>query len=197
MFDRKAYMKKYHRLLYLKNKVELLLKFKKYVSEHREEIKRYKKLWYSKHQTEIKQRGKEYYKINRKKIQDVIKKYYMNHKVERQRYLKNKREIDIYFRLLGNLRSRVYKALKGQDKSAITMKLIGCSIETLKKHLEKQFTEGMSFSNYGKWHVDHIRPCASFDLSKPSQQRKCFHYMNLQPLWAKENLEKNAKVKSS
>lgn len=60
--------------------------------------------------------------------------------------------------------------------------------------LEQQFTEGMTWENYGEWHVDHIRPCVSFDLSIPEQQQECFHYTNLQPLWAKDNLQKSDKI---
>ena len=73
--------------------------------------------------------------------------------------------------------------------------MIGCTIERLRNHLEAQFTDGMSWENYGKngWHVDHIRPCASFDLTDPEQQRQCFHYTNLQPLWATDNMRKSAK----
>ena len=72
------------------------------------------------------------------------------------------------------------------------MKLIGCSIESLKNYLEKQFKKDMTWHNHGLygWHIDHIRPCISFDLIKKSEQKKCFHYTNLQPLWAKENLSK-------
>lgn len=64
----------------------------------------------------------------------------------------------------------------------------------LKKHLEIKFTKGMSWENYGKWHVDHIKPCAKFDLTKESEQRKCFHYTNLQPLWAIDNFKKGANI---
>jgi len=71
--------------------------------------------------------------------------------------------------------------------------LLGCTVEELRAHLEKQFKRGMSWSNYGRWHIDHIRPCASFDLTDPEQQRICFHYSNLQPLWAEENMRKGAK----
>jgi len=73
------------------------------------------------------------------------------------------------------------------------MRLVGCSMEQLRKHLEEQFAAGMSWENYGKWHMDHIKPCASFDLSREAEQHKCFHYTNLQPLWAKDNLRKSAK----
>ena len=87
----------------------------------------------------------------------------------------------------------MWEVLKGNPKLKTTMKLIGCSIEELKQYLGKQFTEGMSWQNYGKWHIDHIRPCASFDLKKLNEQKKCFHYSNLQPLWAKDNLCKGAR----
>ena len=73
--------------------------------------------------------------------------------------------------------------------------LLGCSIEVARFHLECQFTKGMSWDNYGYngWHIDHIRPCASFDLTDSEQQKQCFHYTNLQPLWAEDNLKKGDK----
>jgi len=76
-----------------------------------------------------------------------------------------------------------------------TMELAGCSLEDLMKHLESKFAEGMTWENYGikGWHIDHIRPCASFDLEDPEEQKKCFHWSNLQPLWAVDNLKKSDK----
>ena len=73
------------------------------------------------------------------------------------------------------------------------MKLVGCNSKELKEHLESQFIEGMNWNNYGEWHVDHIKPCAAFDLSDPIQQKECFNYTNLQPLWAKDNIRKSDK----
>lgn len=95
-------------------------------------------------------------------------------------------------RIKGNLRCRLWAALRGARKSANTFELVGTSIDGLKQHLEAQFTPGMSWDNYGKngWEVDHIRPCASFDLTSPAQQRECFHFTNLQPLWARDNAAK-------
>jgi hypothetical protein len=112
------------------------------------------------------------------------KKYYRN-------YHQNRRKNDIRYRILCNLRSRLIGGIKGNFKQSTTIELLGCSIEKLKQHLESKFKPGMSWSNYGKWHIDHIKPCARFDLSKPNEQKKCFHYTNLQPLWAEENLKKN------
>ena len=78
-------------------------------------------------------------------------------------------------------------------KSKKALILLGCSIYNLKIHLKKKFKEGMSFENYGKWHIDHIKPITSFNLSKVSEQKKCFSYKNLQPLWAIENIRKSNK----
>jgi hypothetical protein len=100
------------------------------------------------------------------------------------------------FRIRKNIRDRMRLAMCGSSKSKHTIELLGCSVEELKKHLEKQFTEGMNWDNYGKkgWHIDHILPCASFDLTDPEQQKRCFHYTNLQPLWAEDNYKKRDKI---
>lgn len=127
-------------------------------------------------------------------------KYYKDHEQTKEknrfytkkRYLRDKINRP-YILFKNNLRIRIYSALKGKCKSKSTMKLIGCSIENLQKHLELKFQDGMSWANYGKWHVDHIKPCASFDLSNQKQQEECFHYTNLQPLWARDNIIKGAK----
>lgn len=91
-------------------------------------------------------------------------------------------------RLKRNLRRRIVHALRDRVKSDSTMGLVGCTIDVLKEHIERQFCNGMKWENYGQWHVDHIKPCYSFDLSIDGQQRECFHYLNLRPLWAVDNL---------
>lgn len=101
---------------------------------------------------------------------------------------------DPNFRLLRNYRKRIWDALKGNSKSQKTAELIGCTIPQLRLWLVQQFWTGMTLENYGYWHVDHIRPCSSFDLSNPSQQKECFHYSNLQPLWGRDNLIKSDKI---
>jgi len=102
----------------------------------------------------------------------------------------NKHKDDPIKKLKRNLRRRVHHALVDNYKSDRTMELVGCTIEEFKSHIEKQFVDGMSWDNYGPngWHIDHIVPCRTFDLSKPEEQRKCFHYSNQRPLWAEQNL---------
>lgn len=104
---------------------------------------------------------------------------------------------DHVFRLIKNVRCRIYMALRQSNaaKNNRTMRLVGCTVSELVRHLESQFTEGMSWSNMGEWHIDHIVPCAAFDLTDPTQQHAAFHFTNMQPLWARDNMTKSAKVK--
>lgn len=112
--------------------------------------------------------------------------------------LKKRYHENPHLRVLMCLRSRLFIGLRGITKSDRTMGLLGCTIPELRAHLEKQFTPGMTWENYGPiWHIDHIRPCASFDLTDPAQQRICFNWSNLQPLFAEENLKKGDKWPAS
>ena len=103
---------------------------------------------------------------------------------------------DFTFRFRSYASRDIGRALKAQGlkKSLKTMDLIGCTIAELRVHLESKFLHGMSWDNYGirGWSIDHIKPCASFDLSKHEEQRACFHYTNLQPLWTKDNIKKSS-----
>lgn len=97
------------------------------------------------------------------------------------------------YRIKANIRRRIRELVKtGTDNKRRSAELTGCDINALREHLSKQFRPGMSWKNYGPrgWHIDHIKPCARFDLSDANQIRECFHYTNLQPLWWKENISK-------
>jgi len=84
--------------------------------------------------------------------------------------------------------------LKGLSKSKRSSDLIGCTWDQLKMHLQCQFEPWMTWDNYGtEWHVDHIKPCAAFDLSNPQEQLACFHYSNLRPLRSMDNWKKNSR----
>jgi hypothetical protein len=95
-------------------------------------------------------------------------------------------------RALSNLRKRLRDEVPNRaiNKEPSHSSLLGCTVKALCKHLEYQFINGMSWDNYGEWHIDHIIPCAYFDLNNKQQLKACFHYTNLQPLWAWENIAK-------
>ena len=142
-------------------------------------------------------------KLARNEYHNSIEKYRgFSRKASRKRikngkqnaYKKKRRQNDPVYAITCRLRCRINNVLGGQSKSASTAELTGCTWKELLDHIEKQFTDGMTWNNRHLWHVDHILPCASFDLSKPEEQRKCFHFTNLQPLWAKENLSKGSKI---
>lgn len=105
-----------------------------------------------------------------------------------------RRKEDMAFRLVCSLRGRIRSALLGANKSMPTRQLLGCTLSVLRFHLEVKFTAGMTWENYGAWHIDHIRPCCSFDMTKPEDQLECFHYTNLQPLWAHDNSVKSGSL---
>ncbi len=135
---------------------------------------------------------------NREKSIRRLAAWYKANKKEALRkaniYIKSRRRTDVQFRLRTNLSARLRLAVHeaGTGKHANTMALVGCSIEELRLYLESKFLPGMTWDNYGLfgWHIDHIRPCVSFDLTKPEEQRRAFAYTNLQPLWATDNLKK-------
>lgn len=102
---------------------------------------------------------------------------------------------------MGSVRARVRKALKGWEKGQSTAVLIGASIEVVTAYIEARFQDGMTWANWGRgwggakeWHLDHVRPLASFDLTDPDQLAQACHYTNLQPLWAADNLKKGASL---
>jgi hypothetical protein len=179
----------------IKDKERLKKYRKKYRLKNLDKIKGY----YYNNLDKIKEYNKKYQIENKDRISEIKRKYNLINKIKirkdkRKWKLKNWKENE-GFRLKENLRHRIYLALKGTVKSKKTMDLIGISINDLWSHLEKSFKPGMTKNNYGKiWHIDHKIPCAVFDLTKPKEQVKCFHFTNLQALFVKENLSKGAKL---
>lgn len=139
---------------------------------------------------------KENRKKNSKLREEYAKNYFQKNKAKILKQRKERFKRDPKAKMAAVLRTRLYEAVfknSGGNKGSMKY-LLGCSIDDLLIHLENQFVEGMSLSNHGEWHIDHIIPCASFDLTDIEQQKKCFHYTNLQPLWAKDNISKGAKL---
>lgn len=150
-----------------------------------------------------KDKRKEYLQNNKDQTNKAMREWRQNNK---DRYNELKRDYyhrtekhNIETKIKKNLRRRMIFALNGECKSDSTLALLGCSPEELRKHLESLWEEGMSWDNYGiyvkgepmTWHIDHIIPCDAFDLTNETEQAKCFHYENLQPLWAVENIRKS------
>lgn len=107
----------------------------------------------------------------------------------KSKYIRNRYKTDSQFKIANILRSRLNKAIQF-SKTGSAVKDLGCSIEQLKIYLESRFVSGMTWDNYGEWHIDHIKPLASFDLTDYQQLKEACHYTNLQPLWAVDNLRK-------
>ena len=130
----------------------------------------------------------------------------------KQRWVKNKDQIlarkrerkqqDPAHKILENTRTYIWQQLqkafanteKDFNKGQSTCELIGCTPDEYLNHLRSLYKPGMTDKNYGEWHVDHIIPCSSFDLTQDEEKKKCFNYKNTQPLWMIDNLSKSNKI---
>ena len=143
------------------------------------------------------QRSAEWRAKNKNKVAEYNKEYALKNKekITQQACERNKqrRKIDPTFVLIRRERVRAYDALKGIRKAARTETLLGCSYAKFRIYIENLFVDGMGWHNSHLWHIDHIRPLASFDLTDKEQQKLAFNYKNQQPLWATDNLKKGAK----
>ena len=191
---RKKEIKKRIDQYYLDNKEKIKKIRKQYYLDNKEKKKQYQKQYWLDNKEKKKQYQKQYWLDNKEKNKEQMKQWRLNNKEKLNYYYRNKTKTDPIYKFAKNQRRRMWAALKGISKCESTLILLGCSIEECWNHLEQQFEPGMTRDNYGLWHVDHIIPCASFDLSDPEQQKFCFHYTNLQPLWAIDNMKKGAKL---
>lgn len=139
---------------------------------------------------------KKYYRKNKDKFRAQQKKYYQENK-EKVRKLNNawknkKRKEDGFYRMKINLRNRIREYLIGDLNGKRTKEIVGLDKENFKSYIQNKFTDGMSWDNYGKWHLDHIIPLCN--AKNNNEALLLNHYSNLQPLWAEDNLRKNRKI---
>ena len=176
----------------LRKKMRKRINDKKYRKKHSEKIKSYKKFLYEKN----KKNKTSYYDLNKDKTLIKNKLYRKNNKEKINKHNRNKHKTNVQFKLSINLRNRLNDALKNNYKSVSAVRDLGCTVEELKKYLESKFSPGMTWDNWtiDGWHIDHIKPLSSFDLTDRNQLLEACHYTNLQPLWAKDNLSKGAKT---
>lgn len=116
------------------------------------------------------------------------------HSINQSQYQKRRKSTDIEYRLRYLVKARLGRIK--YSKSIKTIEWLGCSMSELKLHLESKLTQGMNWENYGLygWHIDHVIPLSSFDLTDDIQLKVACNYTNLQPLWAKDNLVKSNKI---
>lgn len=199
---RKQRKREYDRQKYLQNKDRIAEYGKAYREANAEKIREEarRRYWFDpeRHRLENRKSAKKNRAKNtarerewRKKNKDKVRGYYLRH-------VKKKLREDDLFRLQQNVRTRMCAALAkaSVSKSSRTLAIVGCTAAELRQHLQSKFQPGMTWENRGRhgWHIDHIIPLAKFDLTDPEQQAAAFHYTNLQPLWARDNLSKSDKV---
>ena len=189
------------------NKEKLRSQKKDYRETNRDKIANQKKDYYQKNKEKIKISKKSSYQNNKEKIQagqkkwrdankNKIKAYFKDNRDILNEYHRNRNRTNMQYKLTKTLRSRLHQAIKEDQKTGSAIHDLGCTIDELKIYLESKFQEGMSWDNwsYEGWHIDHIKPLASFDLTDRNQLLQACHYTNLQPLWAKDNIAKSDKI---
>lgn len=137
----------------------------------------------------------EYFERYRAEKWDHYKKWRDDNRSKVNENFKRRKRENPSYRIACNLRSSFSTLVskgKGQKYGSV-LDLLGCSVDEFRTHLENLFSTGMSWDNYGKWHIDHIKPCSLFDLTDFEEQKKCFHFSNMQPLWAIDNIKKSNK----
>ena len=175
-------------------------KWNEYIKEYRknnkEKIQEYQKEYRQNNQEKKKEYMEEYYQNNKEKIREYKKEYRKNNKEKLNEYQKeydrNRRKKDPKYKLNSNISRSISASLHGNKNGRHWEDLVGYTLDELKKHLEKQFTDGMDWDNYGEWHIDHRIPLSAFNFTKPEHIgfQRAWALENLQPLWAEENLSK-------
>lgn len=161
-----------------------------YRKKNKDKMTEYNKNYWVETKEDQTERHKKWKSENREHVNEYNRMY-------KKAWEANKRATDPSWKLLKNLRCRLWSALKSQSateyKAAQTRELVGCDLDVLRAHLESKFTPEMTWENYGSyWHCDHVIPCASWDMTKLLDQALCFNYKNLQPLEGSENVSKGA-----
>jgi len=181
---------------YSRDKEIICEKQRDYYRDHIEERAEYNKEYGKKNKNILSQKRREYYLDNRELKLTLAKKYAKDNRVKINLYARNRMGTNLEAKIRSLLATRICDALSGKCKSSKTADLVGCSYDEFILHLESQFPEKMTWEDYRElgWHIDHIIPCAIYDLSIEENQKKCFNYRNLRPLSKEENLRKHARV---
>lgn len=197
----KGCTKEYSHKSYLKNKEKRLAQGKEYVRKNKDAVEKQKKQYRLDNIEHRRKIDREYYYNNKEKKNEYNRKYSRENRdsinKNKNKWWNKKYIEDGTLRIKHTLRARLSGVLKGRNKSASTMELVGCSIEELITHLQSTADNNypdvyfnVNDYNGSDWHIDHVKPCNSFDLTKESEQKECFNYKNLQILSSEDNLVK-------
>lgn len=164
-------------------------------------IKESKEVWVNANPGKLKETkrnsDKQWYKNNKNKKIETNTKWKEANKEHTQKwfkeYKKNREINNPNYKIANNLRTRLWYAIKNKQKVGSAIDDLGCTIDELKVYLQEQFQEGMTWDNYGEWHIDHKIALISFNLEDREEFLKACNYSNLQPLWAIDNLKKGSK----
>jgi hypothetical protein len=160
---------------------------KRNYNKHKEKRLKYHKKWYTQNKDKWNEYIKEYREINKDKIREI-----------RRNYEKTRKSNDPIYKLIANFRTAIYIVLKenNMNKYGHYFEILKYTPEQLSNHLENQFTDGMTWENYGEWHVDHKLPITSFDFKEIGDEEfsKCWSLDNLQPMWAEDNIRKSNRL---
>lgn len=162
--------------------------------ENKNRRRQYSKNWWKSLTDEQRQaqmaRREAYHKMYRQREKEKRRKWSLA-------YLERKKN-DVRFQIGRRIRARIRMAIKRAygKKAFRSMEMLGCTVEEARRHLESTFTDGMNWERFlaGEIDIDHIKPVCSFDLTKPEEQKKCFHWSNIQALWEPDNLKKGSKM---
>lgn len=147
---------------------------------------------------EVREKKREEYRRFSEKNPRKIKEYQKSAAPKRLKQVKEREQKDLDFKFRRRLRHRINLALKGQSRETSSLQLLGCSMSFFRNWIEKNFEQGMNWENYGygknKWNLDHNIPCSSFDLNSTEQQKICFHWSNIFPMWQRFNFSKNDNI---
>jgi hypothetical protein len=177
---------------YTENTEKILKQNKEWAINHREQSNQIKNNYVIRHPKERLEQSNRYYHNNT----DRVKIYVNNNREEINKKRRIYMQTHPQARMAHNLRSRLGAVLSGRSKGGRLYSLVGCDMDYFKNYIEKFWTEGMFWSNYGKdhgrWSLDHTIPLESFDLTNEEEQKEAFHYTNMRPMWYPENSSKGS-----
>lgn len=200
-YDKKRYKKNIKKILkrskkyYAKNKTEILKLRKEYSEKNKKKISEYDKRYYKENKEIILERSKKWQRANSEKVKENSKKWRKANPEKAKCYIFEKRHTDSRFKLKDAVSKSIWSKLRFRlisKKRRSTWDFLPYTVEELIQHLENLFTEGMSWDNYGKWHIDHKIADCKFNYKSVDDEefQECWALKNLQPLWAIDNLRK-------